>query len=690
MRKQQQSPTNKFNIKVEKPKTQRAKTPTSIARKCVNNQKQTFTISCEKPQKSKQQIVTSFSVSDLSGMSIRIERPKKNEQDRVSLQMKDDDSTGNATQPNTESTGEVVEQETKPNPTENEVPIKDVYSVEDIMQLKPKSTQKVEKLDSPGFIIYMSLSNQHNNKRKRNKQRGKTQNEKQIKKLVEHDENRFVGTAYAKDGGLFEEGSLKAKKCKAQSWLNRMNPKNSTAIIDNIYNLLNNSWDTVVDLFLESATINIEFPELSENLGILIEKTTHICNKNKSFQDVLIKKTFETAYNLISLKGVPIGCKQTLVTWISCLFCTGIFSEERVCKFFQEIINKQTKDDAIELLRTGLIVAGKYFDVNSFKAGEQFFNFLKENISSKGHVKFLVSELFAMRENKWKDQYVSNNGALELNKSIFDDKTAPTMKKSPSQSDNLIDDIDNMELIEQGYLNEIKTVPKNMIPQTLVRVCFILLRKHLRNDFGFAQYVSDLFLSAKMERQTLLSLLKRETTNFIKIVKEEENPALWGIAFQVYAFLYSSNAISLDDIVNAYLSIPSDAFLLPIPKIIYTMAEITGIPLADVETLPERFNNNSPEFIDSLISICNSHKDLNQKFTTEISAGVFIRCLFDIVLDEEPYNFSAVFDQHKDALLQYSAQYPDMVQRYIDYIIEACELTPEEEAVIRPYFGMNK
>ena len=227
--------------------------------------------------------------------------------------------------------------------------------------------------------------------------------------------------------------------------------------------------------------------------------------------------------------------------------------------------------------------------------------------------------------------------------------------------------------------------PNNMIPQTLVRVCFVLLRKHLRNDYGFAQYVSELFSKAKIEKPNLLSLLKRETTNYVKIVKEEENPALWWIAFKVYAFLYTFNLISFDDIVNIYLSIPEESFLPPIHTIMYKIAEVTGIPLDYAETLPEKFNNYTPDFIDSLISICDPISEIKGK-ETEISVGVFIRSLFDDAFVEETLDFAQVFEPHKKVILDYCDKYPEMIKRNVEYIIETSDLTPEQTSIVRSYF----
>ena len=227
--------------------------------------------------------------------------------------------------------------------------------------------------------------------------------------------------------------------------------------------------------------------------------------------------------------------------------------------------------------------------------------------------------------------------------------------------------------------------PNNMIQQTLVRVCFVLLRKHLRNDYGFAQYVSELFSKAKIEKPNLLSLLKRETTNYVKIVKEEENPALWWIAFKVYAFLYTFNLISFDDIVNIYLSIPEESFLPPIHTIMYKIAEVTGIPLDYAETLPEKFNNYTPDFIDSLISICDPISEIKGK-ETEISVGVFIRSLFDDAFVEETLDFAQVFEPHKKVILDYCDKYPEMIKRNVEYIIETSDLTPEQTSIVRSYF----
>ncbi|KAH0792424.1 hypothetical protein GPJ56_003601 [Histomonas meleagridis] len=563
------------------------------------------------------------------------------------------------------------------------LPIKDVYSVEDILLLQPKN-QPQKKITSPGFLIFLNLfdqkkKNRNNGKRNNNKSKRDKNKQKVQQRLVEHESGRFVGSALAKECGLYDENSIDSLKSQAQIWINRLNPGNMKEVQDNIVGL-HLSWDIIVDLFLDLATANSEFPERNPQLGSLIRLAIQLSQENQEFKQTLVDRSLQAGFRLNSLKQVPVGSLQSIISWNGCLFTSGLITKYQINDYFNDVIDKQSLEMAIEVLRTGMYICGKAFDESAPEIGETFFTFLDENRSNRGHVKFLVSELFSLRANKWNTNLIIKNGSVTK-------KPLLVVKKSPSINLQSFDDVDNSQSIEFGYLHNLKEPPQGMIPQTLVRVCFNSLPHHLKSDYGYAQYVSDLFINSKMENSLLTSLLKRETNNYCKIVQDEENPTLWGILYMVYAFLYSNKTISLDFMINTYLNIPKNCYNLSHDKFIYKIAEVTGIPLSEVEQFPTIFNDNSSDFIDSLVTISDPIEDIeNVEICSEIAAAVFVRCLFDDAFQEEEPIFEEVFLPHKEKLVTLMDKYPEAINRNVEFTLETGEMNEEQINLVKSFF----
>lgn len=748
----------------------------NFRKKSSNNFNNQHKISIEKPQEKQaattafsigigqDQISSSLSTSSLNQTKIKIEKRKSpklefrssSNQNLIisSIKTESEEVTSDSNQITTKSDSIQINDETNIDDdsiNENndqivQVPIKDFYTPEEILSLKPISPPS-KRIQASGFYKFLQLFSENSqdnsykygrnnknyrknrNNRNNNWKSGKSNSKKMV--LREHSENRFVGLSMISRAGLNNEFSDEIKRSQAQLILNKLSKINITQSLNEIKSL-RIPLNVIVDLLLDTATSDSDFPERNPQIGNMLDFTFRFCSINNEFKSILVSKSLSKSEEINNVKDpfAPIGSLQSIITWLAALFAGFTITDYQFVNFANQVIEKQPIERALEIIRTGLYVAGRSLDQRNKKLGEPLFDFLQNNRSKHGYTNFLISELFLLRNGGWSLNAISqSNGNIkktinivkrsnsqsliqekqDSNSSMMISSSSNLSKLAISDSTdiinknyndyNLLQSTDEIELMFLNY----KTTSKNFDTDsniqtifnsselmtkykidTIVHTCFFLFKKHIQsaNDFAcFTEKLIQIFLLNEKENnhdkseidnindlsEKICSIILNEQSLFESIVREEESKQLWYPVFMLNAYLYSDNIIQFDFIVQSYSKIPDDCFKPSKISFINKIAEITGVAIDDVEKLYQTFhiksndsnkqvkclldskektektnawkigtnvdekcNNESDEMlVEALINLCNPLDIQFNPEVSEISAGVFIRDIFE-------------------------------------------------------------
>ena len=213
--------------------------------------------------------------------------------------------------------------------------------------------------------------------------------------LREHSENRFVGLSMVSRAGLSDEFSAEIKRAQAQMILNKLSKVNISSSLQEIH-LLKVPISVLIDLLIDTATSDSDFPERNPQIGNMLDFTFRFCSKDSEFKSRLVACTLSKSEEINDKTNPlsPLGSLQSTITWLAALFAGFVITDKQFVDFSQKVIEKQPIERALEIIRTGLYVAGKSLDQRNKILGEPLFDFLQNNTSKHGYTNFLISELF--------------------------------------------------------------------------------------------------------------------------------------------------------------------------------------------------------------------------------------------------------------------------------------------------------
>ncbi|OHS92925.1 hypothetical protein TRFO_40735 [Tritrichomonas foetus] len=678
------------------------------------------------------------------------------------------------------------------------LPIKEFYTPDEISMLKPLCPP-LKRLQSPGFITLLTFFNEKNAYKKNNlnsqnsspthsnnynsnynnsnnynsnnssnnsniyfggkKRRKNNYNKRKNKgssqkQLYEHSEERFIGMSLADEAGLLDHSSEQTKRAKAQVMLNRLNRVNVQSVL-NSFLALNLRNEVIVELLLDVATADSEFPERNSQLGNVLDFTIRFCSQSFQFKKVLIQESLKIAEELNEKphNRMSIGRLQSIITWLAALFAGNVITAFNFVDYSVLVIEKQSMERAIEILRTGLFVAGRCLDERCKELGEPLFEYLQTNKSSRGHLKFLVSELFILRNSGW-DHSVVNRfqkkkpGALEIKRSTSIPSSMFTMSNSISNpsasqpisavsemssmsSTNSISSFSELQLsdspslskivemtaiddIESRFMNNCTDPPDNLGINDAFKICFSLFRKHFHSANGFASFTAKMTMKIvdnyitnngnncmtnnmvneiDNKKAIIKDSISTEMKYFESLVQDEENPTLWLTAFSVLAFFYIEKMIDLEFIIQKYIEIPEKCFKPKKTSIINTIADITGAPINEIDTAFQMLKKNDVEErnFDLIDSLICLCEPLEDRenINSEIAAGVFIRDLFDDAFKDETPQIIETFEPNKAKIEELKMKFGDIIIRFISNNLDYCQFDEEQLAKTREYFEIG-
>ena len=276
-----------------------------------------------------------------------------------------------------------------------------IYSIDLLQQLKLKSPIKL--MQSAGFVSIKlfseskmtrshSLCSVGKYKKKKNKESDL--------QLISHESNRYLGITKYIDLGLKKENSPEIIKEKAQRLLNRLVVANINQTITEI-NQISVPEDYLCTLLMERATTNSDNPEKNQFLALFLRFTIEYCNRFSRFEPKIREISYKTAFLLLDpSKRTHINCLQSISVWLAGLFNAGIGKKEQINSFLKNVLEVESKDRCIDVLRSCLMICGPNLD-ETFNI---YFDFLKNNPSSLGYKRFFVEELFNFRDSNWNKQ----------------------------------------------------------------------------------------------------------------------------------------------------------------------------------------------------------------------------------------------------------------------------------------------
>lgn len=549
-------------------------------------------------------------------------------------------------------------------------PKKDIYSPQDILAMKPVNPSQFEKLSSPGFVILMNIMKNafYRKSPKRSRSRGNLAKKLKQAELIEHSEQRFVPTAMQKQAGIYNNYSNEAKRSQVQVCLNRMNATNMHKNAEIIQNTFLPIQD-IVELLVTIASQPSDLPERNPQLGVLLRYSIKMASQ-PAFQIELVNQSLNKAKELNITANTPIESLQSIITWLSALFASGILTFEQITNYFDEILKIQPVQKAIPVLRTGLFTAGKALDMQNITESEKYFDFLVQNKASSGFIRFYVDELFELRKNKWVVA-LSTNSKTEL-------KIEKNIKTQTSSND-----IDDSQIIQVSFDSNNSDPPKQLTPATILRLVIKLLPKYIRSAYDFVIFSTQMIMKCKLEQSFIEKELEQDQSIFKDIVETESNPRLWGLLYMLYGGFYSEKLMTFQTIVRIWSLIPKSkpdsAFL------IQKIGEITAIQRNDVSACRSMFPNPDDEnlidaFVESMDSVT------LEAVENEIDAAVYIRDILDPIYQSLTINIPSILDPQCEVINELMQKYGSTIFRNITSTVNQSSFTDQEKTLILSYF----
>lgn len=538
---------------------------------------------------------------------------------------------------------------------------KDIYEPSEILALKD-SCPVGEPITTPGMLVYLRLFKEdRKNPFAKGKKRG-------TKKLLEHNKERFIGHARARHAGVFDEASVEAKCASMRVALNRLSERNMSEVIERIRGLKLPD-DVVINLILERATADCDFPERNPQLGSLLDLVLIMCEPPypRSFSDHFVELAYKHAMEMSRDTSQAVGCLQNMATWFAVLYAGGVISLEQYDDFMTSVTENQETAKAVETLRTSLFVGGKSLSVD--KKGrtvcDKFFQFLRDHQIMVGQIRWLVSDLFVLKESGWKFESITSKPQKKLH-----------IVKNAKATETY--DLETVDTLEQKFQNNDTNPIRGKSHHNVISVCFRQLSKHLNYSYEFCTFCGSIIAEMKPPYGELLKILTQEQAKYVDIVIDEDNPMLWSMVIQLYASLFTAHLITFRDIINLYKRMPKEqkpSQILFIRKV----GSITGVPIAQVRESLREFDD-SKEIIDDLIFLCDP---INGTDTVkdELHAGVLIRDLIEQSFETDPPQFKSVLDAAATEITELK-EFRETLERVASVMVE-----DEIVSVIRGLFA---
>lgn len=560
-------------------------------------------------------------------------------------------------------------------------PIKEIYTVEDLLAMKPVSY--TTKLSSPGYVMLLHLKSKSSNQNgsdqyPKRKKPAKKQNQSQVQPvLLAHDGDRFISSAASKEVGLYDAKSDQAIRTEAQRILNRLNSRNLDRCIRDIEKLRIKTAD-LIQLLLDRATMDTEFPERNVQLGNFIMFAIKYSSAHVTLGEDLINAGYEAADKLIGeQQQVPIASFQCLAVWLSTLYKAGMGEERMLYEFFNKVMRNEPKERAIDILRSGLWIAGEKVGPNF----EKFFDFLKNHQSQFGYKKFLVDELFALRQSNWKR--VTESKMQKSSLKIEFSKKPEQIKEDPH-------DVDNADIIEgeyQRWLSEEEFEFTKFQPDVVTRLTLRLLPKHFKDGNSFVQYAASILSNSSNDNGRITDIIRDDFNVYSENVRIEENPGMWTIYFMLLAAYFSEQIIKFELIQELILKANETEHPPRLKIVVFRMSEITGVPIDKVIAFKEILGEptmSDPEFNQGLVALADytipqGETELECGMKSMIHGGLVVRDIISAAMQDDVQDQEGMIQEKKELLMRLFELYGRNLISVAKHVIDMYQLPNEKK-----------
>ncbi|EAY18297.1 hypothetical protein TVAG_254090 [Trichomonas vaginalis G3] len=572
---------------------------------------------------------------------------------------------------------------------------KRVYSPDEVYKCKPQNLDKLERLKTPGFIMLMNLSSITANRvptRRTGFFSGKAS-------LVEHEEDRYITTGYRKRAGDFSDQSIEAMTREATIKLNTLNTKNLASVLSwfkqNIGPLL--PMNTVIFLLLNRATMENTSPEKNMQIQHYALFAHYLC-MNSTFHDRLITFTNQRYEALINSPQTKITTIQSFIVWIANILKETIISPFYFYRALEGAILKQPQKKAVDIVRTGLSAVGDYLIKKKSSEVATFYRYVQDNCHvCDGYVQFLVKELLEERE-----KYTKQTPKQE-------EKAKPIQKQRIQEIKQKVPEYDIASLEEEIEGQYQQTGPnepfdpsinKSAPLKLVISTIFKFLKNHVRDIHEFVEYLGVIITRLPYNRTEIRREVQIQHPQFQKIVIDEDNPGLWGLAFTFYGELLNCNLFSFVEIIEFIKLIPKEG---PQPKLEIIMGRFLSHAIVEENDIIEaaqktdlmkdeqtlawaitavRFTSGEPA--------AKRAKDLEKDAKPNVvDVGFFCRRLiFDMFGTEDAQMHYKEILKKSEKIFQTSVRlYPEFCQMVLSYSADQLEA---EDVIVLEFFDYVK
>jgi hypothetical protein len=559
------------------------------------------------------------------------------------------------------------------------------YTPEEIMNRRPLSTDRIEKLRTPGFIILMNLTNIPESSKFSTRRTGYS-----VKAaLVEHDEQRYITTKIRRNAGDFVDESIERKTRDATIKLNSLNPMSLGSTIEWFKKEIGEflPMSNVIFLLLNRSTIDSEAPEKNTQIPMYALLAHYLC-EDSVFHERLVASTNQRLDSLICNAQSKISVIQCFIVWYGCLLKETIISPYAFYRALEMIIMKQQRQAAVEIICSALTTAGGYLAARKYSEVATFYRFVADHAHlCSGYVKFLVSELLEQRVSQ---QQQATPYKFELEKQV---------EKQETQA---FDPAALEEEIEGQYIQTAPGEPFDPVLSPdlplsgIISMMFKLLKRHFRDIWDFVYYLGVIIERLPFDRTEIRREIQIQHPLYHQHVIEEDNPGLWGLAFIFYAELFNRRLFSFVEIIDFIPLVPKEA---PQPRIEMLMRRFLShaiIKESDVfEAAAKTELLKDERALADAISVVELGSGANAETRTKeldkeakpsiVSVGLFCRrLLFDMFGSEDTQM------RYKDILKRSQKTFETVIQLYPEFcemvLLYTKEQLEAEEVLIMEFF----
>ena len=472
-------------------------------------------------------------------------------------------------QPKQEPEPEVIQDKSKA-----KIGPKRSYTVEEVMSRRPLSTDTIEKLKTPGFIMLMSLSALAQNQNFSTRRTG--YNKKAA--LIEHQEERYIATSYRRKAGDFTDESVEAKMREATIKLNSLNQVSLNETLSwfksNIGPLL--PMHSVIFLLINRSTMEADAPEYNQLTRLYALFAHYLCEDN-IFHEKLVSLTLQRYESLVNSVQTKTTIIQSFIVWMGCLLKETIIAPFHYYKAMELAIMKQPLQKAVEIVRTALATAGGYLAGKKYSEVSTFYRFVADHCANcSGYVKFLVRELLENRISAAQTSLQQPAPAPEP-ETIKQQPQKPkqtTGRRSEKAQSTMVDENYDIAALEEEIEGQyIQTAPNEpfdpILPPSVplkgvITMAFKLLKKHAKDIHDFADYLGLLISRLPYDHTEIRREVQIQHPLYQQQVIEEDNSSLWRLAFVLYGELFNRKLFSFIEIIEFIRLIPKEG---PQPRV---------------------------------------------------------------------------------------------------------------------------